>query len=530
MTSDPLNQPLSDGLGPDAAEALRGWAALRGSSFRLRRWFPNGRSGALVGVVYEDNRYDGGQQLVLKLDQVDGKRYDEAEYARHQRAVDEAGGFADQLSLPVHEPVGVRDGRWITFQKVVAGSLEDARVLSALLDAARGLGTQAARDFSETCAHVIDSVLGRWAVKPHFSELSVPGFLGRCLAERLAPGKPLQSLVSTTSSDQLLPLGPGKSPLVNPFALLTDGPLTAGRVVQATMTGKAHGDLHTENVLVPVSARQVPGPSFWLIDLARYEPEAPLARDPAHLMLYVAARALPGLTADQSDALLQLLLDPDCQAAHLLPGWLADAIVAMRTAGLPWARDRGLSAEWREQTRLAIVACSLMFTVRKSLTSEEQLWFLRLAAHNATAIADAAAEGTAGTAIRSAFPTRSARPEVTPHGAQVDQDADWLAMLCEHLPTIRRLADRQGLSREVAELLMAARLGHDASEPFSSLLRKLGGPSVLSRGIPGLGTGQPAPGQVYACPGRCGRTERRAPGKAEPRCNIDDRLMPLRKW
>jgi hypothetical protein len=531
VPSDPLDQPLADGLGPDAAEALRTWAGIRGSRLSLRRWFPNGRSGALVGVVYEDNKYDGGQQLVLKLDQVDSRRYDAAEYARHRSAVAEAGDFADHLSELVHEPIAVSDGRVITFQKVVAGSLEDARVLSTLLDAARAPGKHAARVLSETCAHVIESVLTEWTVQPHFAKLSVPDFLAACLADRLVPGKPLHNLVSTTANDQMLPLDREESLLVNPFALFADGPLTAGLTVQAAMTGKAHGDLHTENVLIPVANRQDPGPSFWLIDLARYESKGPLARDPAHLMLYVAARALPDLTADQADVLLKLLLDPDCEAGHLLPGWLVDAVTAMHTAGLPWARGRGLGTEWRQQTRLAIVACALMFTVRKSMTSAEQLWFLRLAAHGATAIADAAAATSANAG--SDLLTRSARKSrsgAMPAAVGADQDAEWVATLCEHLPTIRRLAGKQGLSRQVEELLLAARLGHDASDLFSSLIRKLGGPSVLSRGIPGLSGGQPEPGQVYACPGRCPRTERRGPGKAEPRCNVDDRGMQLRKW
>jgi hypothetical protein len=531
---DPLDQPLADGLGPDAAEALRAWAGLRASRLNLRRWFPNGRSGALVGVVYEDNKYDGGQQLVLKLDQVDSQRYDGAEYARHRSAVAEAGDFAGHLSELAHDPIAVRGGRAITFQKVVAGSLEDARVLSTLIDAARAPGRDAARALSETCAHVIESVLANWAVRPHFEELSAPAFLAACLADRLKPGKPLYNLVSTTASDQLLPLDREESLLVNPFALLVDGPLTAGLTVQAALTGKAHGDLHSENVLIPVADRQVPGPSFWLIDLARYESLGPLARDPAHLMLYVAARALPDLTANQADVLLKLLLDPGYEAGHLLPGWLVAAVTAMHAAGGPWARGRGLGEEWQRQTRLAIVACALMFTVRKSMTNAEQSWFLRLAAHAATAVADDAAADATVASTGSDLLTRSARPDPRPGlmaaAAGADPDADWVAMLCEHLPTIRRLADKQGLSRQVEELLLAARLDHDASDQFSSLIRKLGGPSVLSRGIPGLGDGQPVPGQVYVCPARCPRTQRRAPGKEEPRCHVNDHPLPLRKW
>lgn len=152
-----------------------------------------------------------------------------------------------------------------------------------------------------------------------------------------------------------------------------------------TFVGRAHGDLHVENILIPTAWRDASA-AFQLIDLSRYTADAVLTRDPTHLVLHVLARTLVELSPNQRTATIDLLLDPDLDGA-ILPQWLWLFIGQVRSAGEEWARAAGLVEQWRDQLPLSLLACALTCYGRASTREEDRGWFLRLAA-NAAAFLD----------------------------------------------------------------------------------------------------------------------------------------------
>jgi hypothetical protein len=397
-----LDEALYRGLDRASATALDEWAAQCDAHYELVCWLTSGKSSAVVAVVREQHLHEGARNLVVKLDTelVGVGGAEPGEFARQRRAVRDSPRFAARhLVDPVHEPVRVGDGRWFMFQKVAAGSIRDLVTLggklAAVLQPMRN-GTRNAADrasaadaFALTCRDVVHSVLTDWVERPRIQPSTVPAALDRMLAGRLQPGRPLHAAAQRLTG-AVIEVENEDSPLPNPFALALDASLTAGLEVPV-LVGKAHGDLHVENILVDTDQR--PGErSYRLIDLSRYSVDTPLARDPMHLLLHSLARILPGLPSQaQRSALLDLVLEPQTATSMLLPGWLATLVRGIHGAGEEWARSSSLVDEWRDQTPLAVLACALTCLGRPSTRVEDRGWFLRLAARSASAFLTARA-------------------------------------------------------------------------------------------------------------------------------------------
>jgi hypothetical protein len=285
----------------------------------------------------------------------------------------------------------VGGGRWIVFQKVVGGSLDDVVVLTTLLarfaSGARPVGSAATAGavscdgdtFAALCGRIVRGVLVDWAGRPTTRTTTAAGFLRLNLGERLAEGKPLAEEARRLTGSHLDLPGEDR-PLVNPFGLIAN----PGSDTVRALVGRTHGDLHPENILVPVR-RTIDTSPYRLIDLAKYSNDGPLTRDPVHLVLAIVARTLADLSDPQCDALLEVLLDPDSAAAEQLPGWLYTLISTVRRQGEEWVYEYGLLSEWRDQTRLSLVACALMLHARPTTRVPDRSWFLRLAARAADA-------------------------------------------------------------------------------------------------------------------------------------------------
>jgi hypothetical protein len=87
--------------------------------------------------------------------------------------------------------------------------------------------------------------------------------------------------------------------------------------LQNVYVGRAHGDLHPGNILMPV-APSVRASQFVLVDLARYRKEAPLTRDPAQLLLCLVAQHYLA-SPRYRGALIPLLARPDVSVGTLVP-------------------------------------------------------------------------------------------------------------------------------------------------------------------------------------------------------------------
>lgn len=517
-------------LGAAGARAIDEWAHMAGLCLELDRWLDNGKSGAAVGIVYEDGS-DGAQKRVLKADQVTGG-YDQAEYRRMRLAHTQSPDFARRrLAAPVHQPIRLGDGRWAILQEIAGASLVDLGVLTTLLDRARtGSEPRGEPGLARATAVILREILHEWTGRPNTRTRTAAQFVGVQLAERLSPGKPLHEMARSMTGRTIRVAGEPVE-LPNPFAF-AEGRLPSAERPVRSLIGKAHGDLHTENILIPLRDGADPS-GFRLIDLARYAPDAPLTRDVTHLGLYIAARALADLSDIQRNALIDLLLGIR-SAATLLPGWLVEVLTTIGEVAEEWAGS--LVDEWREQRILSLVACGLIFLGRRSTRPADREWFLRLAGR-ATALyqlgrsgepnAQRAMDG-ALTAVRSLALVRGAQAAPVP---ALPKDG-WVDALCRRLPQLRVAARERGLSDLIESLITRARVGGDGHADFVGLLRKLGeGDDEVRVAVPGLAGGHALFGEYYVCPtAKCPRTALRETAKGVPRCHLAEMGMRLREW
>ncbi|WP_405498028.1 hypothetical protein [Nocardia sp. NBC_00511] len=387
-----LDPELARGLDPHVAEMLAVWADLHGRHYALDRWLVNGRSRQPVAVVREtDSHKVECTMLVLKVLSAERDSLRTNEFARHRRAERDAADFAAaHLSTFVHDAVPVSPRQWITFQRIAANAFENTEVLTVLLRRMLGLADEIepphAREltcrpevFTDACRSIVAGVLGDWAGKPYIlpdQKWSPAQFFASHLFDQLEPDGRLATW-SRNHPAALLTLDGEPAPLPNPFAVAR-GELFADTLI-APLTGHSHGDLHTDNALIRVRPH-TDVTDYYLIDTALYDSVGPLTRDPAHLLLYIIARAMEAVSPPQQSPLIEVLLDPITGPTHLLPGWLATLIQGIHTETTSWIDKSGLAPAWRTQSHLSLAACALLFLGRTSTRPQDKPWFLRLAA------------------------------------------------------------------------------------------------------------------------------------------------------
>jgi hypothetical protein len=218
-------------------------------------------------------------------------------------------------------------------------------------------------------ARFVTDVLGR--------RLDADAPLGDWVRDRLGP---------QASSHAWFSPGRDEPPLPNPV-FLADGCDLGRYKVRFAARGRAHGDLHPGNIMVPVGAGD-PETGFTLIDLSRFSEQALLARDPVHLLLCLIADAFLTHMSDAArDELITGLVGPGC-AGPLIPQGLAELVETVREAMLGWGAGRHLETDWHHQWYLALHACALMFTARERFPDRDRWWFFRLAARACWAYLD----------------------------------------------------------------------------------------------------------------------------------------------
>jgi hypothetical protein len=503
-----LDRELEKVLGT-AAPSLHDWGAARGLRWILARRLTEGQSGAVVAFVFERDQHAGATKLLMKMDSYPEVELDRSEFARHRAALKEAPpDFARQhlteLAPEGHDLVRVGDGRWIVFQRIAATPVDemdetteihDLDVLSKALASvsvngpvpATGTSTEepvfcAPEVFVRFCGRVTRVVLHDWAGKPDLEPMTAARYLREHLLNRLDDGRPLNIVARLFEHDWLL-IGEDREPLPNPFTLLSDsGPGGSLRVM--ALLGRAHGDLHTGNLLVPVTTLTEDAP-FRLIDLAKYSLRAPLARDPAGLLLYIVVRVLRYLDETEQQAIGQLLLCHDKERHEWtkhVPTWLADLEAHVRGAAEHWAHQHvelSQRNDWRPQWRLSLIGYALILLGRRSTRTTDRMWLLRFAAR-ATRMALG----------RANLPARNGATEVAPEMLTVapprprpDDEESWVEWFCEYRPRLSRKADEHGLRAQLDALRQAALNGEDRSEENRNVrwLRKPDalGPSVF---------------------------------------------------
>jgi hypothetical protein len=257
---------------------------------------------------------------------------------------------------------------------------------------------------------------------PLEQRLEVDEFIRLQLAGREQPEGSLykwarRELPDLLTATRTITLPGDRHPIRHPLSLLLDPFRTGGRKIDALL-GFVHGDLHPANILVQVTPR-LEAADYRLVDLSSFSTNGALAAESAYLQLGIVARRLRHLSGQDRSGLIGLLVDPTGPEADVLPVWLSRVIGGIQTAAAAEPADRGLEQEWRQQAVLAMLAAALIFAGRRTTPDEHRLWYVRLAAHAASAYLSE--DAPAGTAER-----RYSAPALSRDGSDVRSDTSTL--------------------------------------------------------------------------------------------------------
>jgi hypothetical protein len=379
--SQPAIDPrLQERFSSHALEALSVWCQNMEYTIEFSDWLGGGRSGAMLAAIYL-NGSKGARKAVLKYcpSQHDRPPLDFQSFRRAARSGPR--GFARQhlvrLDPSVKEPIQVPKGLFLVMEYRSEGH-DRYNTMSVLLDrSALGIA----------CKTIMPRILEKWNNVRGNPRLEPGGmqaqeFLQEILGRRCGQGGSISLTVErleasipdlyTTNSGQRLP---------RPLAAVISGENIAN-VRLPGFRGNAHGDLHTDNILIPVPVNVPPSVAhfekFLLIDLSTFRADRLLAVDPAHLFLSITSRRLPSLDEQARDRLADLILDPAGAESGTIPSALAQTVQEIHQAGAQFAERRRLYDEWHRESLAAIVACALLFVGREAPDNDLR-WFLRLA-------------------------------------------------------------------------------------------------------------------------------------------------------
>jgi hypothetical protein len=387
MTSNPPAKGISVCLGEHAATALEQWAADRGKRVQLAlpQWTASGYTGSKLAAIQVSSRHPGGSQPEKIIVKACPPGPYSREGGRHAEAIDVSEPRFVKRHL-VHMPYGpypTRDGGLLIFQGIAGGSLLRSKPISALPE----------NEQADACVAVVRSILNEWngndfKISP--KPVSISLYLRNELREAFAEEG---SVRRWTSVAELLDPGirwistaedGAARPLVNPVLMVADESVSPVHRL-AYITGHSHGDLHSENVLIPRSHDGTLKPeNFRLVDLSTFDPQAPVSRDPTMLILSIISSAVATLPAGQSNALLNYLIKSDPMARASLTPLMLRTVDSIRTVESSTFFSRGFSDNWRDQYLLSLQAAGLLFTTFDDLPAKARWWFFRLAAYAAT--------------------------------------------------------------------------------------------------------------------------------------------------
>ncbi|MCF2126078.1 hypothetical protein L1I79_06435 [Strepomyces sp. STD 3.1] len=175
---------------------------------------------------------------------------------------------------------------------------------------------------------------------------------------------------------------PGEvEPLPNPWRLFAEHMPATQRSIHC-LVGRTHGDLHGDNVLIPQYDGIVDADRFRLIDLATYDPRAPLSRDLATLLISLCWREI-GESSPDSQSTFLTYLENDKRDKRLddgMPGRVRKIIDALREPALKFVVDkRGDPEQWHRQLKVSLLAQAMLHTAYTSGTPDARRWCARLA-------------------------------------------------------------------------------------------------------------------------------------------------------
>ncbi|MFB4193332.1 P-loop NTPase [Streptomyces carpaticus] len=443
---------LRDGVDSVVVEALSKWQRDKETSIAFDRWLTQGMSGAKVAsVVLSGPEFSG--RLIMKVCPPGSRTAGEP--SRHRKALEEGPKLFAETHLvgqPI-EPVHVPGGAKVMFQEVAGGSLQAMRLLSAWHG----------RQLPELAGAVASSVLEDWNPRPsdmprklvadylrsHLGTLTAKGGLGATLAGQLTynPDDGSTPLWITLPVGEVVPnvvawLEKPEWPGLNPDHVMS-------------IVGRAHGDLHGDNILLPVGSKP-PEEAYRLIDLSAYEVDAPLSRDLAHLTLSLIIRDLVGLTEVQRVALAAFLVDPELDSGIALQvAGLCNLANDIAQAGEKYAEGLAMADDWRDLYTLSLIANALLFATREqTVAPRERAWCYELAC----------------TALGRLFAQRGLQPptdQAPDYGFAANSVGDW--DISEAVEQLSAACERWSARRTVIAVVDSSSLSTAACKKFTRL-------------------------------------------------------------
>ncbi|MFY1652153.1 hypothetical protein ACN27J_14810 [Solwaraspora sp. WMMB762] len=246
------------------------------------------------------------------------------------------------------------------------------------------LGRVELDQLSEACEVVWREILEGWSGRDYnHSQSTVATLLESELGGSFKAGGWLREWA--LQHDLLVPAFlelPGESePLPNPWRLFSeDSPATQARVHY--LVGRTHGDLHGDNILVPLHDKTVRPADFRLIDLTTYEARAPLSRDLAALLISLCWREI-GVSSPRTRQAFLTYLERDHGDSRLhdeMPGNLRKIIDALRKPTLDFVVEKGWNPEhWHRQLKVSLLAQAMLHSAYTSGPPSARRWCSRLA-------------------------------------------------------------------------------------------------------------------------------------------------------
>ncbi|MGA5817218.1 hypothetical protein ACPC54_05060 [Kitasatospora sp. NPDC094028] len=440
-------------LGEVIASELEKWQQEHGTRIVFDRWLTPGKSSAVLAAVALTGPVFNGK-VVMKVcppGATTGR-----EPGRHADALKDAPeGFADRhlVKQPV-EPVSVPGGTKVMFQEIAGGSIRDVRPLSATL---RG------RELPEIVSVVARSILNDWNPQPtDIRRMAARDFVLDHVGTRMDKNGPVAKLAGQLAYEPVDEQAPlwvtftTSAAVPNVVAWLErpvwDG-LDSDHVL--AILGRAHGDLHADNILLPMSP-VVDAAAYRLIDLSGYRADAPLSRDLTHLTLALILRELPELTERQRGVLAEFLVDPEADADAVLHvvglGNLSNDIAE---AGEVYAKQLSMPDDWQDQYLLSLAGNALLFATRDATVgSQERAWCYQLACSSLGRFFS-----VHGLHAPTATAPRCGLTQAVEAAPEVSAAVDRLVEVC----------DRWNVRRTTIAIIDSAAFGEEALQKFAEL-------------------------------------------------------------
>ncbi|WP_435153370.1 hypothetical protein [Micromonospora aurantiaca (nom. illeg.)] len=370
------------------------------------------------------------------------------ENTKHQAALDDAGSTfsADHLVKTAFDPVFCDRGWVITGQEYAHG---------------RPLASLRFEEQIEACRTVRAVLLDQWTGSNHYDmrSLTLAELVREELRGGLASGEWLQGWareLTLLSHPNMLVLGEDGL-LPNPFQLFGPGSPYTGPVM-SHLVGRTHGDLHADNILIPVQDGTPVPAEFRLIDLAAYHARAPLSRDVAALLMALLVRRAGDCDLRIQDALLDYLLNDhrDNVLAQRVPPEVAELVDVLRTPTEEFVRE--WQDDWHAQLKVSVLAQAMLHAAYSSGTGGAQAWALRLAGRLTRRLLGSDTPSPDAPAVS----VRLDRPRVEIASMIVDRDghrADLRAALLDDLTSVVAIQGPAGVGKTVFVLDVLTGLG-----------------------------------------------------------------------